>query len=153
MTWIKPSLNWMMYRSAYGTKPGQERILGIDILRSGFEWALFNSCTTQFDKNIHGSLEQWQTMLRRTRVRVQWDPERTPDLESLPWRTVQVGLTGEAVDAYVDKWITKIDDLTPLVREVMEAVKQGSLERARLLVPSDEAYPLSDDIACRINAG
>jgi hypothetical protein len=40
MTWIKPSFNWMMYRSGYATKPGQEVVLGIDIAREGFDWAL-----------------------------------------------------------------------------------------------------------------
>lgn len=27
MTWIKPSFRWMMYRSGWATKPGQERVL------------------------------------------------------------------------------------------------------------------------------
>jgi hypothetical protein len=40
MTWIKPSFTWMMYRSGWAEKEGQERILAIDILRNGFEWAL-----------------------------------------------------------------------------------------------------------------
>jgi hypothetical protein len=35
MTWIKPSLLWMMYRSNW-TATGQERMLAIDILREGF---------------------------------------------------------------------------------------------------------------------
>lgn len=29
MTWIKPSFLWMMYRSGWATKPGQERVLAI----------------------------------------------------------------------------------------------------------------------------
>jgi Domain of unknown function (DUF4291) len=37
MTWIKPSFGWMMHRSGWGAKPGQERILAVDISRSGFE--------------------------------------------------------------------------------------------------------------------
>ena len=31
MTWIKPSFLWMMYRSGWGKKKNQERILAIDI--------------------------------------------------------------------------------------------------------------------------
>jgi hypothetical protein len=31
MTWIKPSFLWMMYRSGWATKPGQERVLAITI--------------------------------------------------------------------------------------------------------------------------
>src|SRR5467141_3875887 len=44
MTWIKLSFNWMMYRSGYATKPGQEVILGIDITRKGFEWHSKTRC-------------------------------------------------------------------------------------------------------------
>lgn len=44
MTWIKPSFLWMMYRSGWGSKEGQENILAIKIKRTGFEWALQNSC-------------------------------------------------------------------------------------------------------------
>jgi hypothetical protein len=35
MTWIKPSFLWMMYRSGWATKPGQERIT--DVTRTAAE--------------------------------------------------------------------------------------------------------------------
>lgn len=38
MTWIKPSFLWMMYRCGWATKPGQERLLAIEMTRDGFEW-------------------------------------------------------------------------------------------------------------------
>lgn len=38
MTWIKPSFGWMMHRSGWAAKPGQERVLAIEITRAGFEW-------------------------------------------------------------------------------------------------------------------
>lgn len=34
MTWVKPSFRWMMYRSGYGTKPGQEVVLALEISRA-----------------------------------------------------------------------------------------------------------------------
>src|SRR5581483_10065916 len=55
MTWIKPSFNWMMYRSGYATKPGQEMVLGVDITREGFEWALNNAVLSRFSQSIYGS--------------------------------------------------------------------------------------------------
>ena len=58
MTWIKPSFNWMMYRSGYATKPGQEVVLAIDIARDGFEWALKNAVLSNFVPSVHGSHEQ-----------------------------------------------------------------------------------------------
>jgi Domain of unknown function (DUF4291) len=33
MTWIKPSFGWMMHRSGWAAKPGQERILTVEIVR------------------------------------------------------------------------------------------------------------------------
>src|SRR5436190_23904954 len=60
MTWIKPSLNWMMYRSGYATKPGQEVILAIDITRKGFEWAIENAVLSSFYENVYKSQETWR---------------------------------------------------------------------------------------------
>lgn len=55
MTWIKPSFNWMMYRSGFGSKAGQEVVLGIDITRAGFEWALQHAALSHFIPEVHGS--------------------------------------------------------------------------------------------------
>jgi hypothetical protein len=33
MTWIEPSFTWIMYRSGWGRKAGQEAVLSIDIVR------------------------------------------------------------------------------------------------------------------------
>jgi hypothetical protein len=151
MTWIKPSFTWMMYRSGWGAKPGQERILGIDISRSGFEWALSQSCLTEFDADLHGSFEGWEAMLRSAPVRVQWDPERTVKLESLPWRTIQIGLGGRAVDAYLDEWIRNIEDLTTLAHDVEVAVKRG--DPAPGLLPAELPYPLPGAIARQVGCG
>ena len=35
MTWIKPSFLWMMERSNWGRKPGQEYVLAVRITRAG----------------------------------------------------------------------------------------------------------------------
>jgi hypothetical protein len=76
MTWIKPSFNWMMYRSGYATKPGQEVVLGIDIAREGFDWALKNAVLSKFTPAVHASHEKWQSLLTAKPVRVQWDGTR-----------------------------------------------------------------------------
>lgn len=53
MTWIKPSFLWMMYRSGWATKPGQERVVAVKIDRNGFEWALDHSVLSHYDSCIH----------------------------------------------------------------------------------------------------
>jgi hypothetical protein len=150
MTWIKPSFCWMMYRSGWASKAGQERVVGVDISRSGFETALSQSCLTHFERRIHGDSELWRERLRTVAVRVQWDPERTVELQELPWRTIQIGLKGTALDAYLDKWISHIEDVTELVRAVERAVREGDLDRANSLLPVEDAYPLVAEIAHNI---
>jgi hypothetical protein len=55
MTWIKPSFNWMMYRCGFARKAGQEIVLGIDITRAGFEWALEHAVLSHYEPSIHSS--------------------------------------------------------------------------------------------------
>ncbi|MEZ4400011.1 MAG: DUF4291 domain-containing protein [Kofleriaceae bacterium] len=148
MTWIKPSFTWMMYRSGWAKKAGQEVVLGIDIVREGFEWALAHSSTSHFVPGI--STDEWRTALEASPVRVQWDPERTLKLEPLPWRTIQVGLGGGAVDEYVDNWIVCIEDITQLVAEIESLVAVGNLVGAQRLRPIERPYPLPEEIAHRV---
>nr|WP_240038802.1 MULTISPECIES: DUF4291 family protein [Okeania] len=37
MSWIKTNFLWMMYRSAWGSKTGQEIILAVTIKRTAFD--------------------------------------------------------------------------------------------------------------------
>jgi hypothetical protein len=142
----------MMYRSGWATKDGQERVLAIDISRTGFEWALAHSVLTAFDSRLHESREDWAGKLRSSPVRLQWDPERTLQLQALPWRTVQVGLARDAVRGYVDEWIDRIEDITTKVRAIGAAVRSGSLEEARRLAPAETPYPLPPELARHIGS-
>jgi hypothetical protein len=143
MTWIKPSFLWMMYRCGWATKPGQERVLAITITRAGFEWALEHSCLS------HGVSEERK---RQCPVRVQWDPERSIALERLDHRAIQVGLGGEAVDRYVDEWITSIEDVTPLAHEIHGLVEAGRLEDASRLLPVERPLALGAKAAAAVGA-
>lgn len=59
MTWIKPSFLWMMYRSGWATKAGQEKVLAIEVTREGFEWALAHSCLSHYEPATYRSEQQW----------------------------------------------------------------------------------------------
>ncbi|MGQ0775201.1 MAG: DUF4291 domain-containing protein [Pseudonocardiales bacterium] len=147
MTWIKPSFLWMMYRSGWGTKPGQERILSIQITRAGFEEALSLACLTHFDPNLYPDHAAWEKHKRASPVRVQWDPERTIELEPLTWRSLQIGLGGTAAHDYVNHWITNITDIT----EHAQVLRHTSTRYPSLL-PPEQPYPLPGDIARNIGA-
>jgi len=127
MTWIKPSFLWMMYRSGWAAKPGQERVLAI-------------------------SQQQWAEKKLASPVRIQWDPERSLLLQPLPWRSIQIGLSGEAAARYVREWITSITDATPLAERINRHVSSGDLAAARAEMPAERVYPLPPSIRTRIGA-
>jgi uncharacterized protein DUF4291 len=152
MTWIKPSFLWMMYRCGWASKPGQERVLAVEITRAGFEWALARACVSHYDPDLHGERRAWSQQLKASPVRVQWDPERTLRLAALPYRSVQVGLTGEAVHRYVDEWTVALTDMTPTVRHIHHLLRAGDDHAAAALLPAERPYPLPAQIAASIRA-
>jgi len=134
MTWIKPSFLWMMYRSGWGLKDdAQRRILAIDITHEGFLWALQNA-----------SLSAGPKLNRSCPVRVQWDPDRDIHLRRMSRRTIQVGLSGEAVSRYADEWIVSIHDVTSLAHRLRDS-KDPSL------LPEERDYPVPAGIADRLD--
>jgi Domain of unknown function (DUF4291) len=150
MTWIKPSFNWMMYRCGHATKPGQEVVLGIDIIQEGFEWALENAALSSFTPSVHSSHEAWQSSLAARPVRIQWDPERDWRLSPLSGvRAIQIGLAGEAAERYVNQWIACIEDVTPVARMVAAAIESG-IPPASLPSDAERPYPLDAAIASAI---
>ncbi|KAB1932028.1 DUF4291 domain-containing protein [Micromonospora sp. ALFpr18c] len=151
MTWIKPSFRWMMYRCGWATKPGQERVLSIDITREGFEWALARACLSHYDREVHGDRATWSRQLRSSPVRVQWDPERTLHPRALPYRSLQVGLSGEAVARYVDDWVVAVTDITPTVHRVRDLLRASEERAARDLLPVEHPYPLPAQVAARLD--
>lgn len=151
MTWIKPSFLWMMYRSGWGKKDsGQNRILAIDITREGFEWALEHSCLSHFQDGNHASKEEWEAIKNKSPVRIQWDPERDLHLHPLEHRAIQIGLSGEAVKLYVNKWIQRISDATEFSMHIDNLIRSNQLERAQSLLPIEAAYPTSKNLAGKI---
>lgn len=153
MTWIKPSFLWMMYRCGWATKIDQERVLAIDITREGFEWALAHACLSHFDRRRFATEAEWRETLKSSPVRVQWDPERDLGLNPLPHRAIQIGLSGEAVDRYVDEWIIAVRDVTPLAHDVHAAVTAGDRSAARALLPAERVYPLPAPLVDRVGHG
>jgi hypothetical protein len=152
MTWIKPSFPWMMYRSGWAAKPGQERILAVQITRDGFEWALAHATLSSYEPGTYASQQQWAEHKRTSPVRVQWDPDRSVTLAPLSRRAIQIGLSGEAVDRYLDQWITSITDITPLAGRIRRHVSSGNLDAAEAELPAERVYPLPAPIRGLVGA-
>ncbi|MFJ9542678.1 DUF4291 domain-containing protein [Streptomyces sp. NPDC101225] len=150
MTWVKPSFLWMMYRCGWGTKEGQETVLAVEITRDGFEWALREACLSHYAHGLHESQAAWKRELRRSPTRVQWDPERDLHLRPLPYRSLQLGLSGEASSRYADEWIVSIGDVTRLANEIRTLVRNGDLDSAARLLPQERVYPADEELLARL---
>ncbi|MBD5135129.1 MAG: DUF4291 domain-containing protein [Lachnospiraceae bacterium] len=138
MTWIKPSFLWMMYRCGWGTKENQEHILAIDIKREAFDFIVKNAVISTYSENTDVSYTEWKEKIKRSDIRCQWDPERDLSGNPLGYRSIQLGLRGDAVRKYVYEWIVNITDITDYVKELNEKKNMG-LDISSLL-PEERIY-------------
>lgn len=150
MTWIKPSFLWLMARSGWASKPGQEMILRVCITRQGWEEALSQAVLTAYDPQVYRHYDEWATQFEQAAVHVQWDPERTIRGKSLPVNCIQVGLSRQIIERYVREWTLEIQDVTPLVRKIQNLLQEGQEARARGFLPKERIYPLEQTLARRL---
>ena len=122
MTWIKPSFLWMMYRSGWGTKENQNRVLAIDMSRLGFDYIVRNAVLSSFNAEIYETYKQWKEMLGKTDIRCQWDPDRDIYGNPLKRRTIQLGVKGETLKSYTSNWILHITDITQKVKKLKDVI-------------------------------
>lgn len=137
MSWIKTNFLWMMYRSGWGQKPGQEVVLAIKLQRTAFEEILSLAIPSHFIPALYATQTEWQQDLKGSTVRLQWDPDRLPNGEKLERRAIQLGLRGKALSYYAKEWIADIEDISDLVREQYQNVKG---DYSDLLVPRESLY-------------
>lgn len=138
MTWIKPSFLWMMYRCGWAEKAGQERVLAIDIKRDAFDGLVEQAVLSKYDQDIYNSYEEWKDQIHHSDVRCQWDPERDIYGNPMEYRSIQIGIRGEAVQKYVDEWIVKVSDITDTVKKMKEMRDRG--EDITDLLPAEKVY-------------
>jgi hypothetical protein len=127
---VTPSFRWAAYDSGNGRKSGHERTLAVDLTRDGFEWALAHPGPAL----------------------AEWDAERDLDHTALNFQAIRLTLDGEAVDRYVDEWITAITDVTPVMRDIAGLLATDQLHKAVKLVPHEPPYDLPEDLAEAIGA-
>lgn len=148
MTWIKPSFLWMMERSGWASKSGQERVLAVSIHRSGWEEALANATLTAPAQGQ--GCEDWREELENSPIRVQWDPERNLHGGKTSQRSIQVGISREWSRRYSQEWIVGLEDITPLVRKIADKRKRGDWKGAERALPVEKPYPIPDSLKGRL---
>ncbi|MFF5497496.1 DUF4291 domain-containing protein [Streptomyces aquilus] len=143
MTWIKPSFPWLMHRSNWARKPGQERVLAVRITRQGWEEALSRAVLTTADP----------AAVARAAVHVQWDPERSWRGAALNHYSIQVGIGRDLIRTFTDDWIVGLTDLTPQVRKAATLTQTGHAAKAQRLLPGERPYPLPRTLESHLCGG
>ena len=152
MTWIKPSFLWLMERSHWAQKAGQERVLAVCITRTGWEEALALGVLTDANPQVYPNYATWQEQFAQAQAHIQWDPERSLRGTSLLYGSIQVGLSRHLIHRYVEEWTVSIEDYTPLVKKIATLLRTGNEAQARKLLPPERLYPLLEVLKKRIGA-
>ena len=147
MSWIKPNFLWMMYRSGWATKPGQEVVLAVSLTRAAFDEILAAAVHSTFDPAVYPSREAWQAAVKSSEVRLQWDPDHGPRGGKLERRAIQLGLRGATLARYARDWILEIEDVSDFVR----AQRDNTGDKQALETPVEHVYPVADpQVAARL---
>lgn len=129
------------YRSGYSYKDSrQEHILAIKMAHDNFKQLLSISSVTP-------ALSPTDV---KKPVRVQWDPERTPQIGILPYRSIQIGIPRTITGKWVREWIVSIEDVTEQARELKRAIEEGVSNKEELiergLMPLEMEYVLEQSL-------
>jgi hypothetical protein len=142
MSWIKPNFLWMMYRSGWGTKQGQEVTLAVRLRREAFDAILAEAVHSSYVPEVYETEVAWKAQVARSQVRLQWDPDHAPGGAPVERRAIQVGLRGEFLRRYGREWVVAVEDVSSFVEEQRAHASAGGLDE--LVTPAEEVYPVAD---------
>lgn len=137
MSWIKPNFLWMMYRSGWGSKEGQEGVLGLRLRRTFFDSLLAAAVPSMFDSEVYANPQEWQAAVATSNVRRQWDPDHAPSGANLTRRAIQLGLRGEALRALATTELLEVIDMSSFVASQR---LQATDDDPNLQVPVETVY-------------
>ncbi|MFQ3227055.1 MAG: hypothetical protein ACI8RW_000436 [Porticoccaceae bacterium] len=147
MSWIKTNFLWMMYRSGWGTKAGQEITLAIYLKRDYFQKILSEAYPST---NVCGMpKDEWDQAIAATNVRLQWDPDHDPHGAKQERKAIQLGLRKEFLEPFSGEGILCIEDVSDFVSTQRELVQRNELHK--LITPSESCFPISDEQAQTLN--
>src|SRR5215831_9008326 len=117
MSWIKPNFLWMMYRSGWGSKEGQEVTLALRLRRAFFDSLLAQAVPSSWDRDRYSTEEEWSRAVAGSSVRLQWDPDHHPSGAKLERRAIQLGLRGPILKEFGQRELLEVIDLSEFVAE------------------------------------
>lgn len=143
MSWIKPNFLWMMYRSGWGTKEGQETILAVWLKRSAFDILLEQAVHSTYMTGVYSSEAAWRDALALSEIRLQWDPDHDPSGAKVKRRAIQLGLRGGVLTRYAYEWIIDLEDITKFVRQQHFYAQSHAYDQ--LVIPKETVYAVTND--------
>jgi hypothetical protein len=136
--WIKPSFLWMMYRSGWGEKENQERILAIHLDRDFFDELVQLAVPTSFDGKKYLDINRWRNAYHHSDVVVQMDPDRNYLLHRSGRKAIQLGLRRQKLKEYALEELLLIEDITDFVKEQHANIKAKKYNIVEL--PEEKEY-------------
>lgn len=146
MSWIKPNFLWMMYRSGWGSKPGQDVTLALRLSRRFFEEILAQAVHSSYNEHHHTSREEWKVALSQSEVRLQWDPDHCPRGTKLERRALQLGLRGSVLKAFGTEQLLEVIDMSEFVALQRKAASTPGY--VGLETPVERVYRPEDKALC-----
>jgi hypothetical protein len=147
MSWVKPNFLWMMYRCGWAAKENQERVLAIHLALSEFDEILANAVFSTFRHHTYATRKDWEEDVKKSQVRLQWDPDHDPYGNKQERKAIQLGLRGNTFRVFGQNNIQHIEDITPFVKEQRAQLSAGNIRE--LLVPVEDPYVPVDQFICR----
>ena len=138
-TWFKPSFCWMMYRCGYTYKDDQQsNVLALRIKHANFKKIMQQAVLAE---KPHG----------KDCPIVQWDPERSPRIGRLEYRSLQVGMPRLLVKQWTEEWVESVEDVTKMARALKAKLDEDDKIAAEELVksgllPVERPYDMPDSI-------
>ncbi len=138
MTWIKPNFLWMMYRSGWGTKPGQEITLAIKLKKDVFDDYLASAVASSYAQTSIDNHEAWKQAVGDSDVRLQWDPDHHPTGAKEVRKAIQLGVRGSKLEPFKGGGIVEIEDISDFVNQQRELLNNNQM--SELMVPEESVY-------------
>ena len=148
VSWIKPNFLWMMYRSDWGRSSGQEVVLAVRLRRTFFDSLLELAVPSSFNPTLFATQEAWKCAIAQSDVRLQWDPDHSPNGDKEERRAIQLGLRGVTLEAYGKREIVEIKDMSEFVASQRANAVRKNLEE--LITPLERPYRPNEVLAARL---
>jgi hypothetical protein len=150
MSWIKLNFLWVMYRSGWGTKEGQEVTLALRIRRAFFDSLLAQAVPSTCPADYPGGHGAWRAAVAESEVRLQWDPDHSPTGAKQERRAIQLGVRGRALEGLAGPELMEVVDVSDFVCSQRSIVQQSKL--AALHTPIERTYPLDGALSSHLGA-